>query len=527
MKKFFCLIFSVGCLHAGGQQQFQITYHPYSLQDAKFMTHAVGGGYLLASDIRDTSGEKAIMFTRFDAQFSILWNKLIDEPGVAERVNSFWQDTNGDIYIAGYVQGSINQALTIKADSSLNITWKSIYPYASYNSSAFRISKISTGSVFVVGYSDDELTSVVREMPLLMKLNSSGVLQWAKTYPHIPYNGRNKDMLVINDTNLIVGSIEHSLNNEYANLAHIDSSGNIVWKKIWNVLDFNCCDALYNITFSGSGGYVLFGLSYQPMTGYNNYVMKCDSAGNSVQTLLFSFIPFNNWNNVIKPTIGLQSSDGGFAVTGYLPDSGIVLLKLTNTLAIQWYRLYSVNINNNLNNISFFQAADNGYVIAGNTLDSSIILIKTDSLGWSSCNESSPLLSDTIHVYVSGIPWFHFQTPPFNQVNYNGIVSIQTPNFYTDSLCNLVTSISEHNFDKWISLSPNPATSKLIVNTSEFGVKSVEVYDVLGQQVYTQPQTSDLKPQTTIDVSEWDAGIYFVRVRSEKKIFTGKVVVSR
>jgi hypothetical protein len=76
-------------------------------------------------------------------------------------------------------------------------------------------------------------------------------------------------------------------------------------------------------------------------------------------------------------------------------------------------------------------------------------------------------------------------------------------------------------------LFPNPAGNKIAVQSSQLKVQCVEVYDMLGQQVFSQPQTSDLKPQTTIDVSEWDSGIYFVRVRSEKEIFTGKVVVSR
>jgi hypothetical protein len=71
---------------------------------------------------------------------------------------------------------------------------------------------------------------------------------------------------------------------------------------------------------------------------------------------------------------------------------------------------------------------------------------------------------------------------------------------------------------------PNPAKNQITVESSQSKVQCMEVYDVLGQHVFSQPQTSDLKPQTTIDISQWKAGIYFIKVQAGEKVAVKKVV---
>src|SRR5215213_4683130 len=119
----FCCI-SIYSIRISAQQRFQISYHPYPLQQKQHIADANGGGYLMASNVTLFSGEKAIMLTRLDGQFSVVWNKLINEPGVAERVSYFYQDNSGNIFIAGYIDAAVRKALTIKTDSSANLLWK-------------------------------------------------------------------------------------------------------------------------------------------------------------------------------------------------------------------------------------------------------------------------------------------------------------------------------------------------------------------------------------------------------------------
>lgn len=94
----------------------------------------------------------------------------------------------------------------------------------------------------------------------------------------------------------------------------------------------------------------------------------------------------------------------------------------------------------------------------------------------------------------------------------NGVV------LYGDTLCQLVTSVSEVEQDNFpVFLSPNPATTEIRIESTTFGIESIEIFDVLGKRVYSeQPQTSDLKPQT-VNVTTLHSGMYFVKVRGENK----------
>lgn len=70
---------------------------------------------------------------------------------------------------------------------------------------------------------------------------------------------------------------------------------------------------------------------------------------------------------------------------------------------------------------------------------------------------------------------------------------------------------------------PNPATDQITIYDVRFTIESLEVFDILGKRVL-QPQTSNFKPQTVIDVSVLPDGIYFLRIGSGNKTLTQKFV---
>ena len=74
--------------------------------------------------------------------------------------------------------------------------------------------------------------------------------------------------------------------------------------------------------------------------------------------------------------------------------------------------------------------------------------------------------------------------------------------------CGCVTSVQNETGANSISVFPNPVTNQFTIYDLRFTIEHVEIYDVRGQKVLSQPQTSNLKPQTVI-VSGLSAGIYF------------------
>lgn len=97
-----------------------------------------------------------------------------------------------------------------------------------------------------------------------------------------------------------------------------------------------------------------------------------------------------------------------------------------------------------------------------------------------------------------------------------------------DTACTLVTSLSEiRKDDVMLTLSPNPATSELVVRSSEFGDKDeLAIYNALGEIILSQKPTAKSQQQFNIDVSFLDSGVYFLQLITEKGIKTAKFVKS-
>jgi len=87
------------------------------------------------------------------------------------------------------------------------------------------------------------------------------------------------------------------------------------------------------------------------------------------------------------------------------------------------------------------------------------------------------------------------------------------------------TGISTANFMQ-IELYPNPTTGMLRVTSydSNKGINPLvlEIYDIYGRNL--TPHTSYLTPHTSLDISDLQDGIYFVKIYTEKGVVTKKVI---
>lgn len=71
-----------------------------------------------------------------------------------------------------------------------------------------------------------------------------------------------------------------------------------------------------------------------------------------------------------------------------------------------------------------------------------------------------------------------------------------------------------------IAVYPNPTTNKLYFRTANnLSLDKIEIYDVLGKQVYNTTAVNNF-----VDVSNLHAGVYFVRIYSQEKMLTKKII---
>ncbi len=108
--------------------------------------------------------------------------------------------------------------------------------------------------------------------------------------------------------------------------------------------------------------------------------------------------------------------------------------------------------------------------------------------------------------------------------NYNVAVHDENGCFISVGI-NIILGLQNFSFDNTISLFPNPAGKELIIKNIELRIEKIEIYNVLGQKVYTeQPETRDKKQEINIDVSALSAGIYFLQLQQQQGKWIGRFV---
>jgi hypothetical protein len=216
---------------------------------------------------------------------------------------------------------------------------------------------------------------------IVVKLDSSGNIQWQQTYGAAAYA---TDIHQTTDGAYIVGGVTPIITgtNPYPYMivegwiAKLDSSGKVQWQK---VLSSSQNVMTNSVIQTADGGYALTGLA-----NANVFVAKFDSSGYvKWQTLYTSPSALGIGYGIV------QTLDGGYMVGGYDNDSPFLALalKLGSNGQVQWAKTY--NISGAASKFfSVRQTSDGGYAFAGQFYTGigyyygyNAWMVKTDSSG--------------------------------------------------------------------------------------------------------------------------------------------------
>jgi hypothetical protein len=134
---------------------------------------------------------------------------------------------------------------------------------------------------------------------------------------------------------------------------------------------------------------------------------------------------------------------------------------------------------------------------------------------------NTALVTDTFYVdhnladFYHSYKWFVTAVFPGDQCSYAENSDTVMLKVYTG-----IQNITKNS----ISIYPNPATD-LVTITSGSNITAVEVLNYIGQVVYNNPATETKKIQ--VNVSGFEAGVYFVKVTTADGIKTSKITVVR
>jgi len=313
-------------LDSSGSIVWQNTIGGTSLDDLYVLAQTYDGGYILGgSSFSDSTGDKTENnMSGIGGGYFDYWIVKVDSLGITQWQNTIGgthddelrtlkQTLDGGYICGGYSKSHISGDKTseiadsdfwiLKLDSSGNITWQRTiggYSYDGCNS----ISQTKDGGYFCAGLSNSSIGADKSEGNFgdtdlwVVKLDSTGTIQWDKTYGgnDMEFLFYDEGAIQTNDGGYILGSASQSnisgnkTENSFGDwdywILKLDSTGTIQWQR---TLGGSAADLLWSINQGADGGYYCGGNSRSGISGNkteNNrgesdyWILKLDATSN-------------------------------------------------------------------------------------------------------------------------------------------------------------------------------------------------------------------------------------------------------
>jgi type IX secretion system substrate protein len=288
--------------------------------------------------------------------------------------SSVVQTDDGGLIVSGNFGWAFNEDIFItKVSADGNILWTKRIGNANSYESCYASCRTASGNILLGG----EMLALGGSGGIYFaEIDTAGNLLRTKTYPLSQNGSEISSMIKTSDNGYVVTGHSYSFPYEYIMIARFDSSLNMLWQKIGSL---HYADAEGNsITQTSDGGFAVTGY----LTGSNGFLseffIKLDSSGNSQW---FKIIGFANQIHERGVSI-IQNTNGNYTIAG-MAQIGTVgpyyiyLTKFDSFGTLLWSKIFTTGGSAN----SLINTSDGGYIVGGNQF-----LLKydvNDSLQWS------------------------------------------------------------------------------------------------------------------------------------------------
>jgi hypothetical protein len=320
---------------------------------------------------------------------------------------------------------------------------------------------------------------------------------------------------------LVTGRQTFSFNGKLeadALLLRTDSAGNLLWTKQYGD---TLWEELSSVRITADSNLILTGATTSFGHGaFDILLMKTDMQGTPLWSKTFGGTATDAAYEIF------ENADESLVLSGYTDSYGhghrgddstnIFLMKTDATGNLIWMETYGDGLQDE--GFRCNVATDGGYLIPGFTVNymlgdsSQMVFIKTDAAGLSGCHEEAVVPADTdfampVHpVTLSSLAGMN------NAIFGLTVSNISPPE---NDLCSFV-NVPDNSVDKLSGVYPNPFSEKLIIDLKEEANANIEVLNSAGDVIFT----SIMKNKTFIvSTISWPAGIYFIKIISDKKVF--------
>ncbi|KQS94294.1 T9SS type A sorting domain-containing protein [Chryseobacterium sp. Leaf394] len=493
---------------------------------------------------------------------NIQWKKAFGG-SLNDVAYSVAQTSDGGYIIAGTTnstQGNItvshgnDDLWIVKTDGSGNLQWQKSFG-GTGSEQARSVITTADGGYIVAGFTSSNNGHVTYNQGSndywVIKLDSTGNLQWQKTY-----GGGGNDMAnsicQTSDGGYIIAGFSNSSSGDITNpkgnndywIVKTDALGNLVWQKS---LGGDNHDKATEIKQTKDGGYIVAGDSTSsigdpstPTFGFSDFwIVKISTTGNIIWEKRYGGSQ-NDFAHSVKPT-----TDDGFIVAGYtfsvnghisgsIGPSDAWLLKLDQSGNLQWEKSLGGQTYDAARSV--IQTSDGGYLIAGDsastngipsgnngTIDFYVVkLSSTGNVMWHKClgGDNTDFGMQIIQTSDGGAVIVG-ETNTFNNGQVTG--SFGGKDFWVVKL-ESVLSTEETPAKNKISVYPNPTKDFIHIENLPNN-STVTMTDISGRKIFSE-NYSDAK--ISVEVSQYQKGIYILQAEHEgKEILTHKIIVSK
>ncbi len=412
----------------------------------------------------------------------------------------------------------------VKLNSSGNLQWQKTFG-GSMDERAYAVQQTADGGYVAGGYTmstDGDITGNHGDYDYwVIKLNSSGALQWQKTLGGTSMD-QNRTVQQTADGGYITAGFTASVNGDVTFnhgsedlwIVKLSSTGTLQWQRS---LGGSGVDQAYQVKSLGSGGYLIGGSSYSlngDVTGnhggYDMWIVRTDNVGNIVwQKSLggssveeaYSVSPATNNGYIIAG--GTLSNDGN--VTGNHGDFDYWIIKLnepSNPLPVELISFNGINLGNK-NELKWTTAAetDNDYFV---------IQRSADGNNFESLKEIPGAGNSTSRVDYSFI-----DTNPFEGINYYRLKQVDFSGNY--------------RYSEIITLKYEKIQDPCYLFQSEYGLmlncpelKNVQVQVIKPDGSILKNISMPMSGELNVNSGNLNEGIYMIRLFNDRHTYNYK-----
>lgn len=458
---------------ANGNVQWKKTCGNSFYDYSNALAPAANGGYL-ATGITASYGNGVYLSSlKTDADGNTVYYKTIGAVDGYSAAYDVQQTSDGGYVFSGTTYGvdtiSIDHVYVVKTNSNSDTLWTMMLENREngmqmWQDVAYGIKETSDGGYIVAVSSGSYLTQMNNAM--LVRLNSSGTPQWAKTYGG-PADDVVRYVYQTPDGGFLAAGTTRSFGAGGADfyLVKTDASGTLQWSKTYGGTSD---EGLLAFSETSDGGYIACGTTLSFGSGSEDvYLVKINSTGDTVWTKTYGGASYESGVAV------QQTTDGGYIITGATQSFG------------QGYR--------------------------------DLYLIKTDANGNSGCNEGG---SQTITGNPTSTEGSH--TTVFKR---GGAIALQTDatanaGGIPNTICS-VTDVDDLSSEKTLVIFPNPGKGIFNINCDE-PILEITIFNLLGEKVMEfQVENNAAK----INLSQHQNGMYSAIIKTKDNYFTQKIMV--